>query len=97
MESCNPALGIDRYSRYHVHLEPSACRRVEWEGLSGQLKSLSTELTGAAIMISNMSVAGPGSCLCVAGSWQDCVVDVSIGDRVMTDLKQCLLQIAAEG
>ncbi|KAI3395068.1 hypothetical protein diail_1825 [Diaporthe ilicicola] len=54
--------------------------------------TLSTETTGPAISISPMTVTGER--LCVAGSWQSCLFDVSLGERVMTDLEGWLGQVA---
>ncbi|KAK7733983.1 Alcohol acetyltransferase [Cytospora paraplurivora] len=54
--------------------------------------ALSTETTAAAINISPLTVAGER--LCVGGSWQDCLFDVSLGERVMADLESWLGQIA---
>lgn len=45
-------------------------------------------------MISPMTAAGQE--LCVAASWQDCVIDVSLGERVVADLESWLGQIAAQ-
>ncbi|KAG8157368.1 hypothetical protein KVR01_012752 [Diaporthe batatas] len=53
---------------------------------------LSTETTAAAINISPMTVAGER--LCVGASWQDCLFDVSLGERVMADLEAWLSQLA---
>ncbi|KAL1870742.1 Alcohol acetyltransferase [Diaporthe australafricana] len=54
--------------------------------------ALSTETTAAAINISPLTVAGER--LCVTGSWQDCLFDVSFGERVMADLECWLSQLA---
>ncbi|ROW11795.1 hypothetical protein VPNG_04970 [Cytospora leucostoma] len=54
--------------------------------------ALSTETTAAAINISPLTVAGER--LCVGGSWQDCLFDVSLGERVMADLEAWLGQLA---
>lgn len=54
--------------------------------------ALSTETTAAAINISPLTVAGER--LCVGGSWQDCLFDVSLGERVMEDLEGWLGQLA---
>jgi hypothetical protein len=54
--------------------------------------ALSTETTAAAINISPLTVAGER--LCVGGSWQDCLFDVSFGERVMADLEAWLGQLA---
>lgn len=56
--------------------------------------SLSTETTAAAINISPMSVMGER--LCVAGSWQDCLLDVALGEGVMADLEAWLGQLARQ-
>jgi hypothetical protein len=39
--------------------------------------SLSAEITSAALMISLTNVAGER--MCVVGSWQDCIFDISTG------------------
>ncbi|ROW08503.1 hypothetical protein VMCG_03065 [Cytospora schulzeri] len=54
--------------------------------------ALSTETTAAAISISPLTVAGER--LCVGGSWQDCLFDVSLGERIMADLEAWLGQLA---
>ncbi|TGO51232.1 hypothetical protein BCON_0166g00190 [Botryotinia convoluta] len=54
----------------------------------------SAETTGAAFMISLVSVNGAG--LFVGVSWQGCVIDVEVGERVAVDLKKWLEQIAEE-
>lgn len=56
--------------------------------------SLSTETTAAAINISPMTVMGER--LCVAGSWQDCLLDVALGEGVMADLEAWLGQLARQ-
>lgn len=56
--------------------------------------SLSTETTAAAINISPMTAAGER--LCVAGSWQDCLFEVALGEGVMADLEAWLGQLARE-
>lgn len=56
--------------------------------------SLSTETTAAAINISPMTVMGER--LCVAGSWQDCLLDVALGEGVMADLEAWLSQLARQ-
>lgn len=53
---------------------------------------LGTETTAAALNISPMTVAGER--LVVGASWQDCLFDVSLGERVMADLEAWLGQIA---
>ncbi|KAI4860461.1 alcohol acetyltransferase-domain-containing protein [Hypoxylon rubiginosum] len=53
--------------------------------------AISAETTSAALMISPMTVAGGQ--LCVGGSWQDCIFDVSLGESVMADLERWLVQI----
>ncbi|TGO25117.1 hypothetical protein BPAE_0087g00240 [Botrytis paeoniae] len=54
----------------------------------------SAETTGAAFVISLMSVKGAG--LSVGVGFQDCVCDVGMGERVAVDLKKWLEQIAEE-
>lgn len=54
--------------------------------------ALSTETPGAAIIISPMTAAG--ECLCVCGSWQDCLFDAGFGEGVMADLENWLNQLA---
>lgn len=54
----------------------------------------SNETTAAAINISPMTAAGHE--LCVGGSWQDCILDSSVGEQVMADLESWLLQVAAQ-
>jgi len=53
--------------------------------------SLSAEVPAAAIQISPMTVAG--GLLCVACSWQDCVVEESLGERLLADLERWLHQL----
>lgn len=53
---------------------------------------LSTETTAAAINISPMTVAGER--LCVGASWQDCLSDISFGERIVADLQAWLNQLA---
>jgi len=55
--------------------------------------ALSAETTAAAIMISPMTAAGEQ--LCVGVSWQDCICDASLGERIVADLEQWLSQIAS--
>ncbi|KAI2639827.1 alcohol acetyltransferase [Hypomontagnella submonticulosa] len=55
---------------------------------------ISAETTSAALMISPMTVTGGQ--LCVGGSWQDCLFDVSLGESVMADLKRWLVQIGTQ-
>ncbi|KAI0151772.1 hypothetical protein GGR57DRAFT_492795 [Xylariaceae sp. FL1272] len=50
--------------------------------------ALSTEVPGAALMISPMTVSGER--LCVGGSWQSGVVDEALGSCVMADLERWL-------
>lgn len=54
--------------------------------------ALSTETPGAALVISPMTAAG--ECLCVCGSWQDCLFDAGFGESVMADLEDWLNQLA---
>ncbi|KAI6080700.1 alcohol acetyltransferase [Hypoxylon rubiginosum] len=54
----------------------------------------SAETTSAALIISTMTVAGGQ--LCVGGSWQDCIFDVSLGESIMADLKRWLVQIGTQ-
>ncbi|KAF7951706.1 hypothetical protein EAE96_007005 [Botrytis aclada] len=54
----------------------------------------SAETTGAAFVISLMSIKGAG--LSVGVSWQGCVCGVEMGERVADDLKKWLEQIAEE-
>ncbi|KAJ0117480.1 hypothetical protein J7T55_003896 [Diaporthe amygdali] len=56
--------------------------------------ALSTETTAAAINISPLTVSGER--LCVGGSWQDCLFDESLGERVMADLEGWLGQLAQQ-
>ncbi|KAI5867542.1 hypothetical protein GGS23DRAFT_592849 [Durotheca rogersii] len=55
--------------------------------------AVSAETTQAAPMIATMTVAGEG--LRVACSWQECIFDVALGDRVVADLERWLQQVAA--
>lgn len=56
--------------------------------------SLSTETTAAAINISPMTVMGER--LCVAGSSQNCLLDVALGEGVMADLEAWLSQLSRQ-
>ncbi|ESZ94753.1 hypothetical protein SBOR_4865 [Sclerotinia borealis F-4128] len=56
--------------------------------------ALSTESTAAAFMISPMTAKGER--LSVGVSWQDCICDVQMGERVAADLQRWLGQIADE-
>ncbi|KAM3083718.1 Alcohol acetyltransferase [Clarireedia jacksonii] len=56
--------------------------------------ALSAESTAAAMMISPMTAAGGQ--LCIGVSWQDCVCDRLIGERILADLKRWLDQIALQ-
>lgn len=71
-------------SAAYGHVDAWTIRRAQF--------SLSTETTAAAINISPMTVMGEK--LCVAGSWQDCLLDVALGDGVMADLEAWLGQLA---
>lgn len=53
--------------------------------------AISAETTSAALVVSLMTVADGQ--LCVGGSWQDCIFDVNLGESVMGDLKNWLVQI----
>ncbi|KAH9903659.1 hypothetical protein F4778DRAFT_781042 [Xylariomycetidae sp. FL2044] len=55
--------------------------------------ALSAEVPAAALMISPMTAAN--SQLCVGGSWQQCVVSTTLGERVMGDLELWLRKIGS--
>lgn len=56
--------------------------------------ALPGEVPGGAILISPVSVAGQG--LWIGLSWQDCVMDVALGERLQDDLARWMDQIASE-
>jgi len=45
-------------------------------------------------VFSPVSVAGRG--MCVGASWADCIIDVTLGERIMADLERWLAQIARQ-
>lgn len=55
---------------------------------------LSTEVASAAISVSIVTVKDEQ--MCVTGSWQDCVVDLALGERLMGDLEKWLNQIGSQ-
>lgn len=55
---------------------------------------LSTEVPSAALSVSIMTVKGEQ--MCVSCSWQDCVVDSGLGERLMGDLERWLNQIGSQ-
>ncbi|KAK4203178.1 hypothetical protein QBC40DRAFT_275163 [Triangularia verruculosa] len=55
---------------------------------------LSAEVPAAAIEFSPVSVAGRG--MCVAATWADCAVDVTLGESIMADLERWLAQLASQ-
>ncbi|KAJ8132475.1 hypothetical protein O1611_g1151 [Lasiodiplodia mahajangana] len=56
--------------------------------------SLSAETTSAAIMISPISVVGDR--LCVAGSWQECIMRDGLAEHIMGDLEMWLGRIGSK-
>jgi hypothetical protein len=54
---------------------------------------LSAEVPSAALSISIMTVKGGD--MCVTCSWQDCVVDISLAERLMVDLERWLKEIGS--
>ncbi|KAH6645104.1 alcohol acetyltransferase-domain-containing protein [Truncatella angustata] len=54
---------------------------------------LSAEVPSAALSVSIMTVKD--SQMCVTCSWQDCVVDASLGERLLSDLERWLKQIVS--
>lgn len=50
--------------------------------------AISTEVCGAAFQVSPISVRD--GALCVSCSWQDCVVDVKLGEAIVADLERWL-------
>ncbi|KAI1111501.1 hypothetical protein F5Y14DRAFT_310715 [Nemania sp. NC0429] len=50
--------------------------------------AISTEVCGAAFQVSPITVRG--GALCVSCSWQDCVVDVKLGEAIVADLERWL-------
>jgi hypothetical protein len=54
---------------------------------------LSTEVPSAAIIFSPVSVAGRG--MCVAASWGDCAVDVTLAEGIMADIERWLAQLVS--
>lgn len=74
---------------------PSSDRDGTWAIRRAQF-ALSAETTAAALMIAPMTAAGEKeSRLCVSISWQECICDLSVGERLVADLKRWLAQIAA--
>ncbi len=63
-----------------------------WSLRSAEL-ILSAEVPSAAISVSIMTVKGEK--MCVTGSWQDCVVDPGLGERLMGNLERWLNQIGS--
>ncbi|KAK4227341.1 hypothetical protein QBC38DRAFT_499471 [Podospora fimiseda] len=55
---------------------------------------LSAEVPAAAIEFSPVSVVGRG--MCVAATWADCAVDVTLGESIMADLERWLAQLASQ-
>ena len=54
---------------------------------------LSTEVPFAAIEFSPVSVTGQG--MCVSASWADCALDVTLGERIVSDMERWLAQLAS--
>ncbi|KAF2463773.1 uncharacterized protein BDR25DRAFT_307565 [Lindgomyces ingoldianus] len=54
---------------------------------------LSTEVPSAALSVSIMTVKGDE--MCITCSWQDCVVDSGLGERLMSDLERWLNAIGS--
>jgi hypothetical protein len=55
---------------------------------------LSAEIPAAAIEFA--PVSGAGQRMCVSANWQDCAVDVKLGERIMADLERWLAQLASQ-
>ena len=64
-----------------------------WSLRSAELV-LSTEVSSAAISVSIVTVKGEQ--MCVTCSWQDCVVDSGLGERLAGDLQRWLNQIGSQ-
>ncbi|KAI0483419.1 alcohol acetyltransferase-domain-containing protein [Xylaria cf. heliscus] len=62
--------------------------------IKGAQFSLSAETTSAAIMISPVTVVNEQ--LCVAGSWQECIMEEDQGEQIMGDLQRWLTQIGSK-
>ncbi|KAF3760729.1 hypothetical protein M406DRAFT_342924 [Cryphonectria parasitica EP155] len=58
------------------------------------LFAVSPETTNGGVCIAVLTAAGGQTC--VTGTWQDCIFDVSLGERVMDDMERWLGQIASE-
>jgi len=59
----------------------------DWE-VQHSAFALSTEVCGAAFQVSTISVKGKA--LCVGCSWQDCVVDLKLGETMVAELERWL-------
>ncbi|KAI0438153.1 hypothetical protein F4803DRAFT_569998 [Xylaria telfairii] len=64
-----------------------------WTNRGAQF-SLSAETTSAAIMISPIIIANEQ--LCVAGSWQECIMEKGRGEQIMGDLHRWLAHIGSK-
>lgn len=85
-------LGVLDGQPKHIDGTSSPSREDGWVVQRAQF-ALSAETAAAAIMVSPMTVRGGQ--LCVGVSWQDCIFDSELGERVTVDLERWLGQIAS--